>query len=105
MIFLFMAACTPPTHRTAIELVSQLDNGDLFTMRMVQSDTGMFAGQGTLRTNLWRRNQSAMSLSLRGNEIETTWKEGEHRIGVQEFIHTNDSWNLQIKSTDPNYRS
>ena len=83
LILLALLSCTSPTARSSVEVVSLLNSGDLFTLRMTQGNTGIFAGQSTVRTHFWKRKQSALAASIRGTKADTVWTDERIAIGPQ----------------------
>jgi hypothetical protein len=95
-------SCSAPTNTQTLELISLLDNGQIFEARFTKGDTGLYKGQAHLRVNRWLPEGTPMSYYLdippSVSEISST---GADFFGHKLF-RENDSWQLYIRAEEYN---
>lgn len=94
--------CTIPTSRESLELISFLDNGQIFEARFTKGDTGLYKGQAHLRVHRWMREGTPMSYHLDipppVSEIDA---QGADFWGQRLYVH-HDTWQIHIRSEEYN---
>ena len=91
-----------PTHRESLELISFLDNGQIFEARFTKGDTGLYKGQAHLRANRWLQKGTPMSYHLDvPPPVSTIEAEGADFWGQRLYLH-NDIWQIHIRSEEYN---
>jgi hypothetical protein len=104
LIALLIIACNSSTTRKSSELITLLQGGDLFAMRMVESNTGIFKGEHHLKAHMWKKKQTPMSLGLKSTPKDGSWDQYSRTISGNFLRYEDNKWIAKVQSNEFNFR-
>ena len=94
---MYLLACLPPPHRDSWEILTLLENGQLFEARFTKGDTGILKGQGHLRVNRWIHRSTTMSFHLDTPPEMSSLDDSGAQLFTHRFYKQEEFWKLQMR--------
>lgn len=104
VLCLFSCSTQELTQRESLEWVEIAHNGDLLSIRWVQSNTGLLKNQAHIRLNYFKPEQNAIEYLFHAPESEQIWSEEKLQVGSHSLLSEADQWKMNIHDDDFNLR-